>query len=1097
MFGSYRRKATRLLHTVPYLQKLGVTCDGLPPLLCKTFAQALVDQLLACGARAPASSLANASLSLSMGPADQLPCTSKTKLVFQMPPSQPFGSTGSGACLGVPAGMSACIDRLCEHSSVSVARERTAELRKWMLRKKDLDESFDGPAHCKQILAGKPMKLFGEMVEAAGHADVNLVRDIHNGFDLLGEIPSSSVLPKKTTVASLSIEDACRDPEITSEVYRLTLEERDKGWLTGPFTLADVPETAIVTRRFGVRQAVTTTATGVAAKICPIDDFTESLANLSCTCAETIDPHSVNIIVAGILKRCRSLRKSGRDARLLLRTIDLRKAYKQLPLSERLPFGAKPSVQGFCRASGAIWAVGQALLHIHWSVFFDDYVVVASPEEKGHLDLVLRSYFALIGWETSDEKDAGFKSVAKALGVEFSLDEIHLGLLRVQNTEARKRELVSTIESIVQQGGAHAKELECLRGRLQFAESQVFGRGPAFLEAVFGFQAREPLVYRLSGTWAASLVMAEKRTFDAAFEGHLAHVVHQNSTSNSKQPWERSIVNVPSVLPKAFLGRGRLGNVLTHTAAAPVKAPSGPSAINLTATGGKLPRKVGPSWIQRQSDNRHAAVMKWLRIAKEGGDFFGVCARVAEDAEAGLPASLQESLGDVFSLKASSTLHSRAGPVLRYMAFCWRIREQPFPLSEQKMYRFVKEYCSGAAPTFASSFMSSIGFMQYVLEAKVPADCVSSRLAGAVSKLYLEKRKLQQKPPLTASQIRALERIVLGLIPEVRADVDRYAAGCFLYCVFARARYSDMQCSGELAKDIVQGERGPRGYLEARVTRSKTSHNLERKTRYLAMVSPIWGLEQDSWALAWMEVAGRAGPAWGPDMPLLPSPTDGGQWQKAPMSAQAGARWLRHLLYRAGEDVASVKAVGTHSCKATLLSWMSKWGASKEIRSILGYHSSANAGTDVIYARDSVSPALRELEEMVSAVAYRRFFPDATRSGMFAESLAARGDAHDKAEVGSDSSSDRSDDEEEPDTLEEEKVVEDSVGDFEPSGCLRESLEGKAVFRHVTTRFIHLVASEEGTTFKCGRQITSSYLECSAIPRFLHPICRQCFPEAR
>ncbi|CAE7678807.1 unnamed protein product [Symbiodinium sp. CCMP2592] len=580
-------------------------------------------------------------------------------------------------------------------------------------------------------------------------------------------------------------------------------------------------------------------------------------------------------------------------------------------------------------------------------------------------------------------------------------------------------------------------------------------------QAVFGFQAREPLVYRLSGTWAASLVMAEKRTFDAAFEGHLAHVVHQNSTSNSKQPWERSIVNVPSVLPKAFLGRGRLGNVLTHTAAAPVKAPSGPSAINLTATGGKLPRKVGPSWIQRQSDNRHAAVMKWLRIAKEGGDFFGICARVAEDAEAGLPASLQESLGDVFSLKASSTLHSRAGPVLRYMAFCWRIREQPFPLSEQKMYRFVKEYCSGAAPTFASSFMSSIGFMQYVLEAKVPADCVSSRLAGAVSKLYLEKRKLQQKPPLTASQIRALERIVLGLIPEVRTDVDRYAAGCFLYCVFARARYSDMQCSGELAKDIVQGEDGPRGYLEARVTRSKTSHNLERKTRYLAMVSPIWGLEQDSWAMAWMEVAGRAGPAWGPDMPLLPSPTEGGQWQKAPMSAQAGARWLRHLLYRAGEDVALVKAVGTHSCKATLLSWMSKWGASKEIRSILGYHSSANAGTDVIYARDSVSPALRELEEMVSAVAYRRFFPDATRSGMFAESLAARGDAHDKAEVGSDSSSDRSDDEEEPDTLEEEKVVEDSVGDFEPSGCLRESLEGKAVFRHVTTRFIHLVFASD------------------------------------
>ena len=39
--------------------------------------------------------------------------------------------------------------------------------------------------------------------------------------------------------------------------------------------------------------------------------------------------------------------------------------------------------------------------------------------------------------------------------------------------------LGSTIETIVANGGAHAKEFECLRGRLQFAESQVFGRGAA------------------------------------------------------------------------------------------------------------------------------------------------------------------------------------------------------------------------------------------------------------------------------------------------------------------------------------------------------------------------------------------------------------------------------------------------------------------------------------------------------------------------------------------------------------------------------------------------------------------------------------------
>ena len=68
MFGSYRRKATRILHTNPYLQKLALACDGshahepwrapaqnrqkdssFPPMLCKAYADAVVSQLVACG----------------------------------------------------------------------------------------------------------------------------------------------------------------------------------------------------------------------------------------------------------------------------------------------------------------------------------------------------------------------------------------------------------------------------------------------------------------------------------------------------------------------------------------------------------------------------------------------------------------------------------------------------------------------------------------------------------------------------------------------------------------------------------------------------------------------------------------------------------------------------------------------------------------------------------------------------------------------------------------------------------------------------------------------------------------------------------------
>ena len=105
--------------------------------------------------------------------------------------------------------------------------------------------------------------------------------------------------------------------------------------------------------------------------------------------------------------------------------------------------------------------------------------------------------------------------------------------------------------------------------------------------------------------------------------------------------------------------------------------------------------------------------------------------------------------------------------------------------------------------------------------------------------MFLEKRKLQQKPPLTVQHVRALEGILFGeggLPP-----CDQYAAGCFLFALYARARFSDMQASGDLVSDVVDTRDGPVGYLEASVTRSKTAYNLERKTHFLAMCAGLLG----------------------------------------------------------------------------------------------------------------------------------------------------------------------------------------------------------------------------------------------------------------
>ena len=70
-----------------------------------------------------------------------------------------------------------------------IAKERTANLRQWMLRAKELAAEGEEPLvspHCKDILANKSMRLLGEMISASGYGDSRLPCDIGKGFELTG-----------------------------------------------------------------------------------------------------------------------------------------------------------------------------------------------------------------------------------------------------------------------------------------------------------------------------------------------------------------------------------------------------------------------------------------------------------------------------------------------------------------------------------------------------------------------------------------------------------------------------------------------------------------------------------------------------------------------------------------------------------------------------------------------------------------------------------------------------------------------------------------------------------------------------------------------
>ena len=103
-------------------------------------------------------------------------------------------------------------------------------------------------------------------------------------------------------------------------------------------------------------------------------------------------------------------------------------------------------------------------------------MVVSCAAEAPHLTMVLDSFFELMQWRTSKDKETPFNAVARALGVEISLADSRAGLFRVCNTQSRKAELAANIASMISDGGAPAKTFESLRGRLLFADNQTFGR---------------------------------------------------------------------------------------------------------------------------------------------------------------------------------------------------------------------------------------------------------------------------------------------------------------------------------------------------------------------------------------------------------------------------------------------------------------------------------------------------------------------------------------------------------------------------------------------------------------------------------------------
>ena len=108
--------------------------------------------------------------------------------------------------------------------------------------------------------------------------------------------------------------------------------------------------------------------------------------------------------------------------------------------------------------------------------YFDDFVLLALSGDRSSCSHAFDEVMNLLGWKLSEDKSTDWSTSFEALGVLFEIDQTGSGVLKVRNTEKRREELTSLIQGFLGSGVMTQKEALQLRGRLQFAQAQFFGR---------------------------------------------------------------------------------------------------------------------------------------------------------------------------------------------------------------------------------------------------------------------------------------------------------------------------------------------------------------------------------------------------------------------------------------------------------------------------------------------------------------------------------------------------------------------------------------------------------------------------------------------
>ncbi len=378
------------------------------------------------------------------------------------------------------------------------------------------------------------------------------------------------------------------------------------------------------------------------------------------------------------------------------------------------------------------------------------------------------------------------------------------------------------------------------------------------------------------------------------------------------------------------------------------------------------------SWEEKREADYQRSLMKWTSVALAWSAEWEAC-RALNESETVV--QVCEQLSHYFIGKAPATLIKRANSMIFIMEQGHKLG-YIFPYSESELYALLKVLKStGQKSSRLKGVMEALTFCRYVFNIEQLQSLINSkRCHGVVS----------GGPANKANQAALLKVSDLVLLHETLEtsddDWDRLMSGACLFCVYARARWSDFIHCGRITLDRFSD--GSIAYVEMDVAVHKTMFASARRFRYLNLAAPGLGVHGTGWVSKWMAAFDKLGIDPYADVRgcVMPAPdVEGKPLSRALESDEAGC-WLRLLIGEKPGRRESSRPISSHSLKGTMLSFAAKRGYSHQDRLSLGHHVHPYQMADV-YARDAAARDLRLLDLLIKEVRCGAFKPDESRAG--------------------------------------------------------------------------------------------------------------------